>query len=68
MTNEEVLAFTRNHASEVRAILLYVDTTLNTWNEGYIIPCEHLAGLLEDSLDLSITKIDAIKNAIGDLE
>lgn len=68
MTQEEILTFTRNHASEVRAILLHQDTEINALVEGYVVLCEHTIGSLQDALDLAIDKIELMKDALDGLE
>lgn len=66
MIAEDLLKFTRNHSSEIRAILLYIDTTLNTYAEGHIAECD--IDSLKDTCNIIKTKADDMKGAIGDLE
>ena len=68
MTTEEVLKYIRNHSSEVRGVLLYVDTTLNSLVEGHIEAWDGIKNTLNSALDVAKDKIDDMEGVLDDLE
>lgn len=69
MNLAEYLLLTRNHSSDVRATLLFADTTLNAESEGYVnfgIPAIQTG--VGEAYDYAIARINAMKDALDELE
>lgn len=65
---EELLTLTRNHSSEVRAMLLHLDSTLHSTAEGHVEDCGHMVARMQAMLVEAKDKLVEMHTALGDLE